>query len=108
MPFGLSCRCVEVEAQDVQHAQEGPQVFGGDRRSFQCTDDVAELVALVDGLLRDETIERQAPLKFLAVSCSSRAVEQSDKILEKSIRAAQRDEDQSVVLGFKGIRLLEI
>ena len=29
----------------MQKAQEGPQVFGDDERSFQCADDVAELVS---------------------------------------------------------------
>ena len=42
---------LQVKAQDMQHAQERPQVFGGDGGSVQYADDLAELFALVDGLL---------------------------------------------------------
>ena len=99
---------MQVEAQDVEHTQERPQIFGDDARSFQFANDVAELVALMDGLLRDETVERQPPLEFFAIGRAPRAVEQPDEILEKRIRAAQRDEHEAVVLGIERIGLLEI
>jgi len=92
----------------VEHPQERPQVFGDDGRSFQSADDAAELVTLVDGLLRDETVERQPPLEFFAVGRAPRAVEQPDEILEKRIRASQRDEHEAVVLGIERVGLLEI
>jgi hypothetical protein len=81
----------------VQHAQEGPQVFAGDGRAFQRADDPAELVALVDGLFRNEAVERQPPLELFAVGSAPRALEQADEIIEKRVGAAQSDEDEAIV-----------
>ncbi|MNV61181.1 hypothetical protein D3C71_1536790 [compost metagenome] len=90
MRLGLARGGVQVEAQDVQHAQEGPKVFGGDGHPFQFADDLAKLLALMDGLLRDKTVEGQPSFELLAASRASGAVEQPDEILEERVRAAQR------------------
>jgi len=88
--LGLARGGAQVEAQNVQHPQEGPQVCGGDGRPFQFADDLAKLVALMDGLLRDKTVERQPSFELLAISRASGAIEQPDEILEERVRAAQR------------------
>ena len=108
MRLGLARGGVQVKAQDMQHAQEGAQVFGSDGRSLQCAYDLAKLVALVDGLLRNEPIERQPPLELFAVNRAPRAVEQADEVFEKRVRAAQRDEDEAIMLGIERIGLLEV
>lgn len=90
MRLGLARGGMQVEAQDVLHAQEGPQCFGGDGRPFQRADDLAKLVALMDGLLRDKSVEGQPSFELLAVGRASGAVEQPDEILEERVRSAQR------------------
>src|SRR6185437_12373195 len=106
--FGLSRGGVEVEAHDMEHAQERPQVFGGDGCSFQCAHDLAELGTLMDGLLRYKAVQREPPLKLFAICRAPGTVEQPDEILEEYARTAQRDEDKAIVLRIERVGLLEI
>ena len=86
--LGLVGGGVQIEAHDVQHAQERPQVFGGDGRPFEFGDNLAKFVALMDGLLRDKTVKAQPSFELIAFSCASSTVEKPDEILEECVRAA--------------------
>src|SRR5207244_2307443 len=95
------------EAHHMQSAQERPNVGCRNGLGFDVANNSLQFAAVAHRRVGDEAFRTEPLLELGAVTRGTRAIEQADEVLQKSIRAAQRDEREAVVF-LREMRAVEV